>query len=236
MNLKRIIRTFASVIALIPTLALALPQINGTLGFSPFGLNPVASFAGSNLTNATSFSFAASAGTGLIGVDINTVGSPTYNGVANDFHFANGIWQLGTGSQPATSSFYVFQSATPLNIGAGGAITNGTISNFFAFGFDGAGQPSDRFQFDLNSATKGMVGTTSLTLAGTGILRDTQGVFANTAASFTMSTVGTGTSISNYSVSFSTAPIPEPETYAILLAGLGFLGFMERRRKPKLAG
>jgi hypothetical protein len=28
-----------------------------------------------------------------------------------------------------------------------------------------------------------------------------------------------------------TAPIPEPETYAMLLAGLGLIGFMTRRRK-----
>ena len=31
------------------------------------------------------------------------------------------------------------------------------------------------------------------------------------------------------------APIPEPETYAMLLAGLGLLGFAARRRKLKLA-
>jgi PEP-CTERM motif len=30
-------------------------------------------------------------------------------------------------------------------------------------------------------------------------------------------------------------PIPEPETYAMLLAGLGLLGFAARRRKLKLA-
>jgi hypothetical protein len=31
------------------------------------------------------------------------------------------------------------------------------------------------------------------------------------------------------------APVPEPETYAMLLAGLGLLGFATRRRKHKLA-
>jgi len=30
-------------------------------------------------------------------------------------------------------------------------------------------------------------------------------------------------------------PVPEPETYALMLAGLGLLGFAERRRKRKLA-
>ena len=34
----------------------------------------------------------------------------------------------------------------------------------------------------------------------------------------------------------STAAIPEPETYPMLLAGLGLLGFAARRRKLKLAG
>lgn len=31
------------------------------------------------------------------------------------------------------------------------------------------------------------------------------------------------------------APIPEPETYAMMLAGLGLMGFIARRRKQKLA-
>jgi hypothetical protein len=31
------------------------------------------------------------------------------------------------------------------------------------------------------------------------------------------------------------APVPEPETYAMMLAGLGLLGFAARRRKQKAA-
>jgi hypothetical protein len=35
----------------------------------------------------------------------------------------------------------------------------------------------------------------------------------------------------NGCVSFQAAPVPEPETYAMLLAGLGLLGFMARGKK-----
>lgn len=37
--------------------------------------------------------------------------------------------------------------------------------------------------------------------------------------------------ITSMTVSASLAPVPEPETYAMLLAGLGLVGFMARRRK-----
>jgi len=35
--------------------------------------------------------------------------------------------------------------------------------------------------------------------------------------------------------SSSVTAVPEPETYAMLLAGLGLVGFMARRRKAKQA-
>ncbi len=35
----------------------------------------------------------------------------------------------------------------------------------------------------------------------------------------------------NVTITLVTAPIPEPETYALMLAGLGVVGFMARRRK-----
>ena len=37
------------------------------------------------------------------------------------------------------------------------------------------------------------------------------------------------------SVAYEVSPIPEPETYALMLAGLGVVGFMARRRKADQA-
>lgn len=38
---------------------------------------------------------------------------------------------------------------------------------------------------------------------------------------------------SSLRVDFSVTAVPEPETYAMMLAGLGVMGFMARRRKPQ---
>jgi hypothetical protein len=42
-----------------------------------------------------------------------------------------------------------------------------------------------------------------------------------------------GGSGSNWVAGSPVAPIPEPSTYALMAAGLGLVGFVARRRKPK---
>ncbi|SFD90856.1 FxDxF family PEP-CTERM protein [Nitrosomonas sp. Nm166] len=43
--------------------------------------------------------------------------------------------------------------------------------------------------------------------------------------------LGSSAHIGQYSVALQALPVPEPETYAMLLAGLGLVGFSIRRRK-----
>ena len=51
---------------------------------------------------------------------------------------------------------------------------------------------------------------------------------------FTIAAQSQGAFIGGYAPTYVTsqvAPVPEPETYAMMLAGLGLLGVMARRRK-----
>ena len=58
-------------------------------------------------------------------------------------------------------------------------------------------------------------------------------IISNASDTFTLDVKGTnsGGSSSGYSGIISVSPVPEPETYAMLLAGLGLVAFTARRRK-----
>lgn len=58
-----------------------------------------------------------------------------------------------------------------------------------------------------------------------------QSAFNNTLSEITTTSTGFVVTQGGGSVNFVAAPVPEPETYALLLAGLGVVGFMARRRK-----
>ena len=183
----------------------AAPQINGSLGFIPFNS---ASFTGP-VSAPTSITFASN--------EVINGLPATNNGLPNDFNSSNGFSILGS----------VFQSASALTIGTGGAIST-PVSDFFGFA-------NNRFQFNLTSGTETTIGQ-NIQVQGNGVLHDISGFYADTAASFTMFTNPvSGNQIINYNVTFSTSPVPEPESYAMLLAGLGLLGFSARRKKQKLS-
>jgi hypothetical protein len=48
-------------------------------------------------------------------------------------------------------------------------------------------------------------------------------------------TQSNSSTIARWSIAQVTSAVPEPETYAMFLAGLGLLGFVSRRRKQKAA-
>lgn len=49
---------------------------------------------------------------------------------------------------------------------------------------------------------------------------------------FTFNTANPG-GLSNLALYSTTAPVPEPESYALMLAGLSVIGFVARRRRPR---
>lgn len=52
-----------------------------------------------------------------------------------------------------------------------------------------------------------------------------------TAGQYHLDISGTALANSAYSVALVATPVPEPETYALMLAGIGAVGFVARRRK-----
>ena len=132
-----------------------------------------------------------------------------------------------------------------------GTATHGTVSVFFAtpdtmtFTFSSA-----LTSFGIDVIDLGTAGATSLTMTTTNgsstLYTGHVGGFANLLfagvidsnpfTSITFSATARDDGIDFDSARFGyAATVPEPETYAMMLAGLGLLGFAARRRKQKTA-
>ncbi len=65
------------------------------------------------------------------------------------------------------------------------------------------------------------------------------GPFQYTSGNYLLEVIGVSSATNSFysgALTFNnTAPIPEPETYAMMLAGLGLMGFVAQRRKQKQA-
>lgn len=153
---------------------------------------------------------------GTKGIELrNNVAGTAQNGshfVELDTTRNSSMYQDISGTGLVTLSF--FYAARP----GTSAATNGLNFQFGAFtgilaGVAG-GSTHNWLQYTLNNFLLNTSGTTRLSFFATG------------------TSDGVGTSLDNISVE-AVSPVPEVETYAMLLAGLGLLGVASRRRRNK---
>jgi hypothetical protein len=192
------------------TLALAA----GAVSAQTINFTPTASVTFTRLFDPDGGVFAPGAFTsgteGVFTAGGNGAFSLTYLG--QESAFSDGIRISVSGSQ-LTEFNHVGDKIT-------GAMTAGAPLSFTLFGSDGA------------SVTNGAPETTphpSFALLGTN-MQTSAGTFAYV--------IGYNDSFNHddwddFVVGLNTAPIPEPQTYALLLAGLGVVGFVARRRQAR---
>lgn len=136
----------------------------------------------------------------------------------------------------------------------------GSLTNTYTNTVDVSGSFDDLYTFTLPSQFSGVKGSyLAFDFAGTGLITNfSLGVGSNSSPVYSLplnSSVG-GFDVADYGGAFTLvpgvnywfklsgsgdfanytvtlAPVPEPESYAMLLAGLGLMGFIARRRKTK---
>lgn len=163
----------------------------------------------------------------------NAAGTNVSLGVATAIDFS--ALQAGPPSAANTGSFNVLQAtgsfgANGVAVGQVGTIRDlvfgpfSPISPFFTIG---------PVSFNMAGLTINAQMDSGLNLSGTGTFVVGTDVTAGTWG-FSAQTTGSdliGTFSWSADASPMTTPIPEPETYALMLAGLGVLGFVAKRRR-----
>jgi PEP-CTERM motif len=122
---------------------------------------------------------------------------------------------------------------------------NGDIEGFGNIFTTGAGVFSDTFSFSLGSAmtVSGMTGWSGIGTFGL-VLLDSMGdtldtdttpgsfSFSLAAGSYALNFVGFGAAPGSF-YGGNVSAVPEPEAYALMLAGLGMIGFIAARRRER---
>jgi hypothetical protein len=196
--------------------ALDVPVVNPSLAYG-IDFNPVADFAGGSslrFVSQTGNNYAINAGTGVVG---NAPGVIPAGFTAVAYTRSDPSQSSG----PASTSLYYIDTATDTLHFAGGAFNAPVISMVGTLGVSGNVIGANGFDIDASgmgwaalTLDNGDSGLYSINL-GTGLATFNGALSANlrglTAAPFM-------------------APVPEPETWGMLLAGLGLVGMIARRR------
>jgi hypothetical protein len=174
------------------------------------------------LSNPTSiFGGAATISNSFMAVYESSAGAGFSLGLNGDAMVADGTKGMGIDDSLGSSTTITFANDVSAFGGFWGnyGLTLGGGSTTLTF-FDASGNilGSDSFLYDHTTTSDGVLDWHGWQFAGAGIRSLTyQGLFV----------VNDGLQANSVSV----APIPEPEIYAMMLAGLGILGFAARRKK-----
>lgn len=169
------------------------------------------------LALALSLGFAANASALDLTVDLGTINPPAY--------FSEVIEKsIGT-----FSDIWSFTIAVPTY--SGGSVSNlaisiPTLGNLFNI--------SD-LSVQLFSSTNSLIFDLDATPGSTDQIKVGSGTFLPGDYYFNVAGNADGLNGGQYVFAVTTLPVPEPETYAMLLAGLGLVGVMARRRLNKQA-
>lgn len=186
--------------------------VNSSLGYG-IDFNPAADFSGAaslRFVSSAGDNYAINANTGAVVVATSI--APGFGGVG----YTNS--QPNPTVAPAAPSLYYLNSNSDTLAVATSAFNNPTINNVGSLGVDvlrangfevlADGSAFAGLNVDGSSLTSGIYRINLATGAATSV-----GTFNGTLSGLTVSAV------------------PEPETYALMLAGLGVVGFMAKRRK-----
>lgn len=206
------LNAFTGVATAGPALSANVISASPSVGYG-IDFNPSADFTGATslrFSTSTGGNFAINATTGAV-----TVASTTAPGFSN-VSYSNST-PLPTAAPAPTSLFYIDSINDTLSVAATGfnnpAITfrgNLGVDALKAGGFEVLADGSAFAALNID----GGLGTT--------------GIYSINLATGAATSLGTfGGTLNGLTV----AAIPEPETYALLLAGLGMVGFMAKRRK-----
>ena len=177
-------------------------------------------------------------GNNYLALGVSVTGAALVNlGYGHTASGTNGLSGISSRGGVDYGSPFSFEFFSPTNSSIAAA------TDYFSIAPDRAGGSENTVTLTAYDFTGQLVGTRSfvensgfpgtLELSGIGDFHKVV-VFASLA---NQNSGGIGMDLVTYgNLSPIAAPVPEPETYAMMLAGLGLLGVMARRRKQKLNG